>query len=214
METRFAALYPLVIKRSCGLEHFIGMIEQSCLMLVRCGYAVVTAAPDLIYIFILRCSLCNKRHIVRRCIMVFIVVTVRIYEMRILTAKFFGAFVHHPNKGLFTACNMFGDHYRRIITRNKDNSMQKIGKRKFLAHFKVCLAAVPRDAVYRIFRDCDHIVKIAFFTGKQHGHYLCHTCRVHFLIGMLAIEHSTCFRIYKCRSLRHYIYIRLNAFGC
>ena len=84
--------------------------------LIRCRNRIITTSYNFAKFFVFVSFLCNHRQIVRGCIMVFIMKSVRIDKMCIFTSDFLGFLIHHFHKAFYASANLHCHLCRNFIS--------------------------------------------------------------------------------------------------
>ena len=139
-------------------------------------------------IFAFERGLRNDGQIARGGIVILIVQTVGIAEMRVEAAKFVGALVHHADKIRNGTGNMLGDDVAGVVAGDDHHAVQQIFQRHLLTDLKPCDARINVQILERGCRNGHNVGQIAVFQCQQTGHDLRQAGRIDALVRVLFID--------------------------
>ena len=189
MEAGFDAvgvLVEILVFLQTGVEEAAGGVrEHTRAVQVAFGQVIGVGFGDIAEGFVLHGGLRQLGHIAHGGIMVVVVQTVGVHEVRGGAAVHGGSLVHHLHKGVHRSAHGFGDEVCALVGGAHEGAVEQILEIDAFAHVQVHHGVAVLNAPHGGIAEIHGLAHVAHHDAQQNGHDLGGGSGVHDRIGVL-----------------------------
>ena len=187
--TGLDAIAIVIVNRGiAAANQLIGRINDAFGIFVRCRQLFLRCIDNRLEGGIFHCLTGNQIHIIRAGIVIGVMHTGRIDEMRVHTAQFAGAVVHHLDEVVYRPAGGAGECIGCLKSGRQHQAVQQIFHGDLFAYFESGVAGTGTGRGDVILLNRDNIAQLAIFQCEQGGHHLGCRSRIFFFLLVVRLD--------------------------